>query len=221
MDTFAGRNRDPYSLYKYLYAHANPVNLVDPSGKSSELRSFTIASAIIGSLSGIHLYRVYFDDPSAGFGDRALGYATWASGGALIGGVLAQGVWYLWLQPASYIVSQGMTEGLPFKAGDIILRDIQSSKGPLELWGKVVIKGKTLILEKFAMFPQGCYDGSKKYNLGYKEVKEILRLFAKEFKSLGFTEVRIIGERISGANQGHNVDWIIDLVTLEIRKYSG
>lgn len=31
-DTFEGSHSDPLSLHKYLYAHANPVNGVDPSG---------------------------------------------------------------------------------------------------------------------------------------------------------------------------------------------
>ena len=32
-DPFAGNPSDPQSLHKYLYAHCNPVNNVDPSGK--------------------------------------------------------------------------------------------------------------------------------------------------------------------------------------------
>lgn len=33
MDTWMGRIRDPHSLHKYLFVHANPVMHVDPSGK--------------------------------------------------------------------------------------------------------------------------------------------------------------------------------------------
>jgi len=33
MDPLAGNNRDPQSLHKYLYCHANPVNAIDPSGQ--------------------------------------------------------------------------------------------------------------------------------------------------------------------------------------------
>ena len=32
MDSFAGVIRDPYSLHKYLYANANPLRYIDPSG---------------------------------------------------------------------------------------------------------------------------------------------------------------------------------------------
>ena len=42
MDPFAGSNTDPQSLHKYLYAHANPVNMIDPSG------NFGIAGVALG-----------------------------------------------------------------------------------------------------------------------------------------------------------------------------
>lgn len=33
MDPFAGNNRDPQSLHKYLYVHCNPINNIDPTGE--------------------------------------------------------------------------------------------------------------------------------------------------------------------------------------------
>jgi hypothetical protein len=42
VDTFAGSPQDPQSLHKYLYAHDNPINRIDPSGK------FTITEVVIG-----------------------------------------------------------------------------------------------------------------------------------------------------------------------------
>src|SRR6185436_1637533 len=32
MDSYEGSQQDPLSLHKYLYAHDNPVNGIDPSG---------------------------------------------------------------------------------------------------------------------------------------------------------------------------------------------
>ncbi|NOX98416.1 MAG: RHS repeat-associated core domain-containing protein [Verrucomicrobia bacterium] len=37
LDTYSGNNNDPATLHKYLYAHANPVSMVDPSGNAGEL----------------------------------------------------------------------------------------------------------------------------------------------------------------------------------------
>ena len=34
MDTFVGNRFEPRSLHRYLYSHANPINLSDPSGRS-------------------------------------------------------------------------------------------------------------------------------------------------------------------------------------------
>jgi RHS repeat-associated protein len=34
-DTFEGRKTDPLSLHRYLYAHDNPVNMMDPTGQES------------------------------------------------------------------------------------------------------------------------------------------------------------------------------------------
>ena len=55
-DPFAGNNSDPQSLHKYLYCHANPVNMIDPSGEFS-LPQLLFAIALIGILAGIFFYQ--------------------------------------------------------------------------------------------------------------------------------------------------------------------
>jgi len=45
VDAFEGNNQDPLSLHKYLYAHGNPVNNVDPNGQFA-LAELTASSAI-------------------------------------------------------------------------------------------------------------------------------------------------------------------------------
>lgn len=49
MDSFEGRLSDPGSLHKYLYAHGDPINNSDPSGKET-LLSVSVASTIGNSL---------------------------------------------------------------------------------------------------------------------------------------------------------------------------
>ena len=52
MDTFDGRNGEPLTLHKYLYAHANPVMNIDPSGRLS-IAQVAATGAIIGALAGM------------------------------------------------------------------------------------------------------------------------------------------------------------------------
>jgi len=49
MDPFPGSPQDPQSLHKYLYAHCNPINNIDPSGLS--LASFSLATLKVFALS--------------------------------------------------------------------------------------------------------------------------------------------------------------------------
>jgi RHS repeat-associated protein len=50
MDTWMGNNSDPVTLHKYLYANADPANMVDPSGNFG-LTSIGVASNIQVELS--------------------------------------------------------------------------------------------------------------------------------------------------------------------------
>jgi len=52
VDPYAGNYQDPQSLHKYLYAHANPVNGVDPTGLFS-LTGLIATATIVGCISGI------------------------------------------------------------------------------------------------------------------------------------------------------------------------
>jgi RHS repeat-associated protein len=48
IDPFAGNNKDPQSLHKYLYAHCNPINRIDPAG---EMAGFTgVGQLVVNSI---------------------------------------------------------------------------------------------------------------------------------------------------------------------------
>jgi hypothetical protein len=47
-----GNNSDPVTLHKYLYANANPVNMIDPSGNFS-LVEFGAANSIRSILNEV------------------------------------------------------------------------------------------------------------------------------------------------------------------------
>ncbi|HAV60902.1 MAG TPA: hypothetical protein DCY13_00870, partial [Verrucomicrobiales bacterium] len=61
MDSYEGNQSDPLSLHKYLYAHGNPINRIDPSGHMSYGELGTVM-AKIGYLSarvGTSVARAY------------------------------------------------------------------------------------------------------------------------------------------------------------------
>jgi hypothetical protein len=53
MDSFEGAQSAPISLHKYLYAHANPINNLDPSGNETTI-GILVAGSIGGSLDSIY-----------------------------------------------------------------------------------------------------------------------------------------------------------------------
>ncbi len=64
MDGFEGTQTDPLSLHKYFYAHANPVNMVDPSGHWSLPELNSVAKISIGlnlTSAGVHIYKDQYE----------------------------------------------------------------------------------------------------------------------------------------------------------------
>jgi RHS repeat-associated protein len=54
LDPFAGSPQDPQSLHKYLYAHCNPINNLDPSGRYNIAEMVTV-SAIMGMVCAAYM----------------------------------------------------------------------------------------------------------------------------------------------------------------------
>jgi RHS repeat-associated protein len=79
LDPFAGNNRDPQSLHKYLYTHGDPVNGIDPSGKMS----MAVQLGSLGTLGGLFATTTAAVSQAGG---RGLGYgmATGIVGGSAL-----------------------------------------------------------------------------------------------------------------------------------------
>lgn len=92
MDTYGGSVFDPVTLHKYLYANANPVSNIDPSGYFSlgEAATVLAISTVLGGImgGGIELLRQLIIKPDFKSLDwNKIWEATWkgAVGGLLIG----------------------------------------------------------------------------------------------------------------------------------------
>jgi RHS repeat-associated protein len=81
MDTYGGSQYDPLSLHKYLYANANPVTNIDPSGHTS-VADATFTCALVGALAG-GLYGGLKAGLNSGWNPRAIIWGTLA--GAIAG----------------------------------------------------------------------------------------------------------------------------------------
>ncbi len=55
MDAFPGNAFDPTSLHKYLYAHANPINGLDPSGRMT-IYETALAGTVVATLATVATY---------------------------------------------------------------------------------------------------------------------------------------------------------------------
>jgi RHS repeat-associated protein len=130
------------------------------------------------------------------------------AGATIAGEVLAEAAIYRGLKffIGSLKAARGLAN-LPFRSGDVILRELQTSKGILDVAAEVQVVDRTLHLKDIAVFPRG----ADALSLGTREVMALGSQLAAEARALGFDQLRITGTRITGANPGKAVDVVIDL----------
>jgi hypothetical protein len=90
-----------------------------------------------------------------------------------------------------------------FVDGELSSYSFQTSKGLLDVVAEVTIRGSKLELRDPAVYSG---DGSR-VQLGVRAVLELAREVEALAKLQGFTELRISGKRLTGANPGRTV-WL-------------
>jgi len=161
MDPFAGSNRDPQSLHKYLYVHCNPVNGIDPTGET-----------FLGTVSAISIRVSFMAMNLALRCAPAIHFATTVAGAAMI----ASGI-QLVLEQAGFVPQTGYTEeifaisAVVFTAGLTLSMFIESFRGIVEpvrnSSGGQIINGKTANARYLANNP-GHHKPYKPFSLAAK-----------------------------------------------------
>ena len=116
MDTFEGRSQDPITLHKYLYANANPVNGIDPSGKFT-LSQTAVVGGIIGLLSSMANVAFNYENISGGqiaaelIAGTVIGTVTGGIGSvssSIIRGFVQR---FIWMNPWTKSIAAGALGG--------------------------------------------------------------------------------------------------------------
>ncbi len=87
MDTDEGRDLEPFSLHKYLYASGDPVDRLDPSG-NDDLASLSIGSSIGNTLNNVTAIQGQAIMDQVKYGGNA-GLKSLFFTGAILGGAIA------------------------------------------------------------------------------------------------------------------------------------
>jgi RHS repeat-associated protein len=100
---------------------------------------------------------------------------------------------------------------LPFQSGDVIAKEFATGVGTVSMMAEAVVSGTTLHLKDLAVYPEG----AKALKIGTKGMMELVQKLKVEARELGFTQLRITGVRLTGANPGREVDIVIDLTEVK------
>jgi len=90
MDSWMGRTQDPITLHKYLYADANPVMNLDPSGNSTLSQTIVVTGIILDAAfivyGGYEIYQGNYVSGVVNIGLGFLGIGVIGSGVKFVGG---------------------------------------------------------------------------------------------------------------------------------------
>lgn len=210
MDPFGGNFFEPITLHRYLYANGNPVGNIDPSGERTLVQLMAVVT--IGAIVNIGLMPAALNSDEVGgvpvlTAEEVIVNIAIAEITGFLGGKLISAVGAKLVPRVKKLFSIRVPTALPFRQGEIIVKEFATSQGPVELAAEVVMENQTLWLKDVAIFPKG----AEKLDIGIGQVLEIRSGLASEAAELGFSKLRITGTRVSGANIGKVVDVTIDL----------
>lgn len=188
-----------HSFNRYAYGNNNPFKYIDRDGRVAETALDVVSL-------GLSIYE-YRQNPSfwngVGVAVDAIGTVVpFVPAGVGMVRQVGKGI-------NSAADASGATNRVtaPFKSGDVIVKELSTGKGSVEIAAETVINGRTLHLKDIAVYPKG----TDALSLGTREVMALRNQLAAEARGMGFDTLRITGTRLTGANPGKTVDLTIDL----------
>jgi len=119
---------------------------------------------------------------------------------------------YLWTAYTTYGVGTtalnlagagGAAARILYKTGDIIEEVVQTPQGPVKIVGEAVVEGTQLTIKNISVFSA---ETGERLNVGVGNMLKAVRPLFDGLKEAGYSAVRIVGDRVSGANPGRAVD---------------
>jgi RHS repeat-associated protein len=122
-DSYEGRNGEPLTLHKYLYANGNPAMFTDPSGNMSLMEGVAVASVVLSLVNAVQvgMNPTTFGVATVGFDLITLGAGKYITGSAKILNLIVKGA-----------------------RNSTFLKAIGMNKFVFLLWSKIYIRGTTL-----------------------------------------------------------------------------
>jgi hypothetical protein len=87
--------------------------------------------------------------------------------------------------------------------GESYDRYFETDQGRIGVMADIYASGDVVELRDLVIYPEG---PSGRLNVGPKAIRSIQRTVEAELRSMGYRELRITGDRLSGANPGKHVD---------------
>jgi RHS repeat-associated protein len=224
----------PQSWNLYSYVRNNPLTNTDPSGNAcvrnangyfydDESVGQTCKEVEASQPQKIEVKAPQELPPSAPSADdqRIIDFAnemnkrpilkfvgTVAGTGVVVGATGGAACYYLCSAATATTLGAVGTAGataapILYKTGDIIEEVVQTPQGPVKIVGEAVVEGTQLTIKNITVFSA---ETGEPLSVGVGNMLKALRPLFDGLREAGYTTVRIMGTRVSGANPGRAVD---------------
>jgi RHS repeat-associated protein len=227
---------DPQAWNGYAYARNNPLLYTDPGGTNYNVCDVNGKNCADLTQEQYDQFRkdnsnlqvtpsgdIYAGNTKIGsatyYNEKDVQAAQFLSGpiqnvvtkaGYVVGGAMAAvyagaayGTYQLGTTALNLAGAGGAAAPILYKTGDIIEEIVQTPQGPVKIVGEAVVEGTQLTIKNISVFSA---ETGERLNVGVGNMLKAVRPLFDGLKEAGYSTVRIVGDRLSGATPGRAVD---------------